>query len=346
MIVSFVPRQADSSDYAYASGSFSVRRGLLIPVQELRRVSEIGKIDTLIAALNRSVYAPVGSDMSAGEVLARVESTWQSFLAQATRDLPEGFLPYLLATLDEKEYAKAGLAEALLLGGKTGTVSDGKSGEYAAYCVRMRVKGISRELLAESVFGKAFSEGLRVADAGASASDAQTVFDFSFEATLEDLAGAYGHVAVTTYMGGLLKLMLAGHALKMKLRSASGIGAPLERLLPFLKPSIRESLTLTVDSIQGIPWDSLQPGDLVPEASAYALPLGRRYTAEERMQMLEDALDAWLVGRPEATGFEPYGVAVVFAYLIDFRREVWALRRLLKAAASAGVHSRGPGEPS
>lgn len=345
MIALFVPRQADSSDYAYASGSFSVRRGLLVPVQELRRVSETGKIETLVAALNRGVYAPVGSDMSAGEVLARVESTWQAFLKQASHDLPEGFLPYLLATLDEKEYAKAGLAEALL-DADAGAVSDSRSGEYAAYCVRIRAQGASREVLVESVFGKALSEGLNAAESGASASDAQTVFDFSFEATLEELARVYGHAAVRTYMDGLLKLMLAGHVLKMKLRSASGIGAPLERLLPFLKSDIRVSLAAAADRIKDIPWDTLQPVDLVPEALSYVLPVGRRYTSEERMQMLEDALDAWLVGRPEAAGFEPYGVAVVFAYLMDFRREVWALRRILKTAASAGVRSRGPGESS
>jgi len=345
MISPSVPRQAHASDYAYASGSLSVRRGLLIPVQELRRASETGKIDALVAALNRSVYAPVGSDMSAGEVLARVESTWRSSLEQASRDLPEGFLPYLLATLDEKEYAKAGLADALL-GGDAGTRSDSRSGEYASYCLRIRAEAASREVLAESVFGKALSEGLKAAEAGASASDAQTVFDFSFESTLEGLAKAYAHPAVTAYMDGLLKLMLAGHALKMKLRSASGIGAPLERLLPFLKRDVREALSATVDRIQGVSWDSLQPADLVPEASGYVLPMGRRYTSEERMQMLEDALDGWLVGRPEAGGFEPYGVAVVFAYLMDFRREVWSLRRLLKTAESAGVRTRGPGESS
>jgi len=131
MIASFVPHQANPVDYAYASGSFSVRRGLLIPVQELRRASETGKTESLFAALNRSVYAPIATDMSAGEVLARVESTWRAFLVQASRDLPEGFLPYLLATLDEKEYAKAGLAEALL-GGDGGVCTDGTSGEYAA----------------------------------------------------------------------------------------------------------------------------------------------------------------------------------------------------------------------
>lgn len=345
MISSFVPHQADASDYAYVSGSFSVRRGLLIPVQELRRVSETGKIDVLAVALNRSVYAPVGGDMPASEVLARVESTWRSLLEQASPDLPEGFLPYLLATLDEKEYAKAGLAEALL-GGDAGTGSESRSGEYASYCLRIRAEGASRDVLMESVFGDALSEGLRAADAGASASDAQTVFDFSFEATLEGLARAYGHAAVVAYMDGLLKLMLAGHALKMKLRSASVIGAPLERLLPFLKSDIRVSLAATADRIKDIPWDTLQPVDLVPEASSYVLPVGRRYTSEERMQMLEDALDAWLVGRPEAAGFEPYGVAVVFAYLMDFRREVWALRRILKTAASAGARSPRPGESS
>jgi hypothetical protein len=345
MITSVVPRQADSGDYAYASGSFSVRRGLLIPVQELRRASETGKIDALAVALNRSVYAPIAGDMPAGEVLARIESTWRSFLEQASHDLPEGFLPYLLATLDEKEYAKAGLAEALL-GTDAGTGFDSRSGEYSAYCLRIRAEGASREVLMESVFGDALSEGLNAAESGASASDAQTVFDFSFEATLDELARVYDHAAVRTYMDGLLNLMLAGHALKMKLRSASGIGAPLERLLPFLKPDIRVSLAAIVDRIRDIPWDTLQPVDLVPEASVYVLPVGRRYTSEERMQMLEDALEAWLVGRPEAAGFEPYGVAVVFAYLMDFRREVWTLRRILKTAASAGVRSLRPGESS
>lgn len=345
MIPLLVPHQADASDYAYASGSFSVRRGLLIPIQELRRASETGKIDGLIAALNRSVYAPIASDASAGDVLARVEHTWRSFLEQASRDLPEKFLPYVLATLDEKEFAKAGLAEALL-GGRAGTRSSGQSAEYASYCLRIRAEGASRELLLESVFGSALSDGLVAADAGASASDAQTVFDFSFEATLEKLATAYGHVSVTAYMGGLLKLMVAGHALKMKLRGASGIGAPLGRLLPFLKSDVREALAVTVKRTQDIPWDSLQPVDLVPEASGYVLPVGRRYTAAERMQMLEDALDGWLVARPEAAGFEAYGVPVVFAYLMEFRREVWALRRLLKASASAEVRMREPGELS
>lgn len=342
MIAPFIPHQTDSSNYAYASGSFSVRRGLLLPVQELRRASQTGKTESLLAALNRGAYAPIGSDMSAGEVLARVESTWQAFLAQATQDLPESFLPYLLATLDEKEYAKAGLAEALL-GEDAGVRTDGTSSGYAAYCVRIQTEGSSPELLAESVFGPSLSEGLKAAQAGASASDAQTVFDFSFEATLESLARTYGHPAVMVYMDGLLKLMLAGHALKMKLRSTSGVGAPLERLLPFLKPEIRVSLALIVARIQGISWDTLQPADLVPEASTYVLAVGRRYTPEERIQMLEDALDSWLIGRPEATGFEPYGVAVVFAYMMDFRREVWSLRRLLKAAASTGLHVDGSG---
>jgi len=337
MTAPFIPHQADSSDYAYASGSFSVRRGLLVPIQELRRASQAGKAESLLAALNRSVYAPIGNDMSAGEVLARVESTWQAFLVQATRDLPERFLPYLLATLDEKEYAKAGLAEALP-GGDAGVDTDGTSSEYAAYCVRIQTEGSSPELLAESVFGPSLSEGLKAAQVGASASDAQTVFDFSFETTLDGLARIYGHPAVMAYIDGLLKLMLAGHALKMKLRSTSGVGAPLERLLPFLKPEIRVSLALIVERIQGISWETLQPADLVPEASTYILAVGRRYTPEERIQMLEDALESWLVGRPEATGFEPYGVAVVFAYLMDFRREVWSLRRLLKAAASTGLH--------
>jgi len=295
-----------------------------------------------LAALNRSVYAPIGNDMSAGEVLARVESTWQAFLVQATRDLPERFLPYLLATLDEKEYAKAGLAEALL-GGDAGVGTDGTSSEYAAYCVRIQTEGSSPELLAESVFGPSLLEGLKAAQAGASASDAQTVFDFSFETTLDGLARIYGHPAVMAYMDGLLKLMLAGHALKMKLRSTSGVGAPLERLLPFLKPEIRVSLALIVERIQDISWETLQPADLVSEASTYVLAVGRRYTPEERIQMLEDALESWLVGRPEATGFEPYGVAVVFAYLMDFRREVWSLRRLLKAAASTRPRVDGPG---
>ena len=342
MIAPFIPHQADSSDYAYASGSFSVRRGLLVPVQELRRTSQAGKAESLLAALNRSVYAPIGNDMSAGEVLARVESTWQAFLVQATRDLPERFLPYLLATLDEKEYAKAGLAEALL-GGDAGGGTDGTSSEYAAYCVRIQTEGSSPELLAESVFGPSLLEGLKAAQAGASASDAQTVLDFSFETTLDGLARIYGHPAVMAYMDGLLKLMLAGHALKMKLRSTAGVGAPLERLLPYLKPEIRVSLALIVERIQGIPWDTLQPADLVPEASAYVLAVGQRYTPEERIQMLEDALESWLVGRPEATGFEPYGVGVVFAYLMDFRREVWSLRRLLKAAASTRPRVDGPG---
>jgi hypothetical protein len=342
MIAPFIPHQADSSDYAYASGSFSVRRGLLLPVQELRRGSQTGKAESLLAALNRGAYAPIGSDMSAGEILARVESTWLAFLAQAARDLPESFLPYLLATLDEKEYAKAGLAEALL-GGDAGARTDGISGEYAAYCARIQAGGSSPGLLAESVFGVSLADGLKAAQAGASASDAQTVFDFSFETTLEGLARIYGHPAVMTYMDGLLKLMLAGHALKMKLRSASGVGAPLERLLPFLKPELRVSLALIVERIQGVSWDTLQPADLVPEASACVLAVGRRYTAEERMQMLEDALESWLVGRPEAMGFEPYGVAVVFAYLMDFRREVWSLRRLLKTAASAGLRVDGSG---
>jgi hypothetical protein len=341
MIAPLIPHQADSSDYAYASGSFSVRRGLLLPVQELRRAPQEGKAESLLAALNRSVYAPIASDMSAGEVLARVESIWQAFLVQATRDLPEDFLPFLLAALDEKEYAKAGLAEALL-GGNGGSFTDGTSGEYAAYCERIR-QGGSPELFSESVFGVSLAEGLKAAQAGASASDAQTVFDFSFEATLDGLARIYGHPAVIAYMDGLLKLMLAGHALKMKLRSASGVGAPLERLLPFLKPEIRVSLAMVVERIQGVPWDTLQPVDLVPEASAYVLAVGRRYTPEERLQMLEDALESWLVGRPESAGLEPYGVGVVFAYLMDFRREVWSLRRLLKEAASGGTRVDGSG---
>ncbi|HWQ21561.1 MAG TPA: hypothetical protein VN478_02390 [Clostridia bacterium] len=272
--------------------------------------------------------------------MARVESTWQAFLIQAARDLPESFLPYLLKALDEKEYAKAGLAE-VLLGENGGRRGDRPSGEYAAYCTRIQAEGGTPEVLSESVFGWALSEGIKAAQAGASASDAQTVFDFSFQATLSDLARAYGHPAVMAYVDGLLKLMLAGHALKMKLRSTSGVGAPLERLLPFLDLTVRAELASVAERIEGISWDTLQPVDVVLEASAYVLPVGRRYTPEERLQMLEDALEAWLVGRPEATGIEPYGVGVIFAYLMDFRREVWSLRRLLKAAASARPHVEG-----
>jgi hypothetical protein len=271
--------------------------------------------------------------MSAGDVLARVESTWQAFLVQASRDLPERFLPYVLATLDEKEYAKAGLAEALL-GEDAEVRTDGTSSEYAAYCVRIQTEGSSPGLLKESVFGDALSEGLKAAKAGASASDAQTVFDFSFQATLRNLAAVYGSPAVIGYVDGLLRLMLSGHALKMKLRSGAGIGASLQRLLPFLGLDIRASLTQVSERIQSISWDTLQPTDLVPEASGYPIAVGRRYTPEERMSLLEDALESWLVGRPEAAAAEPYGVAVVFAYLMDFRREVWSLRRLFKAAAT------------
>jgi len=342
MIASIVPHQADASDYAYCSGAFSARRSLLLPVQELRRASESGKTDALVAALNRSAYAPVTSDMSPGDILARVESTWLSFLAQAARDLPEGFLPFLLGALDEKEYAKAGLAQALL-DGDGGSFTDATSGEYAMYCERIQKAGSSPELLSESVFGVALSDGLRAAQVGASTSDAQTVFDFSFQATLGGLAMLYGSPAVIGYVDGLLKLMLSGHALKMKLRGGSGIGAPLQRLLPFLRPDIQVSLVLLSEHVRDISWDVLQPADLVPEASAYVLAVGRRYTAEERMDMLEDALESWLVGRPEAAAAEPYGVPVVFAYLMDFRREVWAMRRLFKAAAAMELRVDGSG---
>lgn len=333
MIASIVPHQANASDYAFASGAFSARRSLLIPPEELQRAAESGRVDSLVTSLNRSAYAPVGSDMTAGDVLARVESTWLTFLAQAAHDLPEDFLSTLLLALDEKEYAKAGLAQALLAA-NVGSSTDATSGEYAAYCERIQRAGSSEELLAESVFGAALSAGLKAAQAGASISDAQTVFDFSFQATLHDLAAIYESPAVTGYVDGLLKLMVSGHALKMKLRSAAGIGASLQRLLPFLGPEIRASLVLVSDRIQDISWDTLQPVDLVPEASGYVLAVGRRYTAEERMGLLEDALESWLVGRPETAAAEPYGVAVVFAYLMDFRREVWSLRRLFKAAAA------------
>jgi hypothetical protein len=270
--------------------------------------------------------------MTAGDILARVEGTWLDFLAQASRELPEDFLPTLLKALDEKEYAKAGLAQALLEA-NVGPSTDAISGEYAAYCERIERTGSSEELLSDSIFGPALSDGLKAAQAGASASDAQTVFDFSFQATLRNLAAVYGSPAVIGYVDGLLKLMLGGHALKMKLRSGAGIGASLQRLLPFLGPDIRASLTQVSERIQSISWDTLQPTDLVPEASGYPLAVGRRYTPEERMSLLEDALESWLVGRPEAAAAEPYGVAVVFAYLMDFRREVWSLRRLFKAAA-------------
>ncbi|MCE5193556.1 MAG: hypothetical protein ABFD13_01535 [Candidatus Cryosericum sp.] len=342
MIASIEPHQADAREYAYASGAFSARRSLLLPVQELRHASETGETGSLVPALNRSAYAPVTSDMSPGDILARVESTWLAFLARAARDLPEGFLPFLLAALDEKEYAKAGLAQALL-GGTDGSLTGATSGEYAVYCKRIQKAGNSAEVLAESVFGVALSHGLKAAEAGASTSDAQTVFDFSFQDTLGGLARAYGNPAVIGYVERLRRLMLSGHALKMKLRGGSGIGAPLQRLLPFVEPDIQVTLVSISEHIQDISWDTLQPADLVPEASAYVLPVGRHYTADERIDMLEDALGSWLVGRPEEASAEPYGVAVVFAYLMDFRREVWALRRLFKAAAAMELGEGNPG---
>lgn len=334
MITFATPRQAHPADYAFASGAFSARRSLLLPVQELRNALGSGKIDVLIGALNRSAYAPVTGETSPADILARVESTWIAFLDQARRDLPEGFLPFLLQALDEKEYAKAGLAQALL-GGVAGFATDAVSGEYAAYCIQIQSAGIATDLLSESVFGGALSDGLRAARAGASISDAQTVFDFSFQSTLAHLAREYDAPVVTEYVDSLLKLMVSGHALKMKLRGGSGMGAPLQRLLPFLRQDIQTSLASTSERIRDISWDTLQPADLVPEAFSYVLPVGRRYTAEERMDMLEEALDAWIVGRPETAAAEPYGVPVVFAYLADFRREVWLLRRLFKAAAAA-----------
>jgi hypothetical protein len=334
MIPTLIPHQADSSAYTYMSGSFSVRRGLLLPMQELRETAHSGKFETLVVALNRGSYAPMANDASASDVLARVEGVWRETLAQASRDLPEPFLPYMLSVLDEREYAKAGLAECLL-GGQTRSSSGTLGGEYAAYCQKIQASaGHAKEVLSESVFGSSLGEALDAAAAGASASDAQTVFDFSFSSTLTGLAKQYGHPAVIAYTAGLLKLMVAGQALKVKLRSGAHAGASIERLMPFLKPEVQISLAAVLEHIQPISWDMLQPVDLVPEALAFALSVARHFTADERLVMLEDALDAWLVGSIESAGYEPYGVTVVFGYLIDFRREVWALRRLLKEAAA------------
>ena len=336
MMPPVVPRQAEPPAYAYASGSFSVRRGLLLPVYELRQAAA-GRTEALLALLNRGVYAPVAPDLSPAEALARVEASWQAFVSQASRDLPEGFLPYVLAALDEKEYAKAGLAKALL--GDVLNVTDERSDEYAAYCLHLRASGYSGPVLAETVFGSALADGLRAAEQGASCSDAQTVFEFSFENTLEALAMEYAQPSVLVYIRGLRDLMIAGHALKAKLRSTAGVGVAVDRLLPFLEPAIQTALDESVARIQGISWDNLQPSDLVPEASMVALPVGRRYRPEERIALLEDALDSWLVERTQATASEPYGVTVVFSYLMDFRREVRLLRRLLKAAASRDVRT-------
>jgi hypothetical protein len=339
MIPTFIAHQADSSAYAYMSGSFSVRRGLLLPVQDLREAAHGGKLETLVVALNRGSYAPIANDASAGDVLARVEGVWRETLAEASRDLPEPFLPYVLSVLDEREYAKAGLAERLL-DGQTRSSSGTLGGEYAAYCQRIQASaGHAKEVLGESVFGSSLREALDAAAAGASASDAQTVFDFSFASTLAAVAKQYGQPAVIAYMAGLLKLMLAGQALKVKLRSGAHAGASIQRLVPFLKPEVQVSLTAVLKRIQPVSWDMLQPADLIPEASAFALPVARHFTADERLVMLEDALDAWLVGSIESAGYEPYGVTVVFGYLIDFRREVWGLRRLLKEATAAVLRS-------
>jgi hypothetical protein len=346
MIATFTPHQADPSAYAYVSGAFSVRRGLLLPMQELRQAARDGKLETLVVALNRGSYAPIANDASAADILARVESVWRASLTQASRDLPESFLPYLLSVLDEREYAKAGLAEYLIMG-QTGSSSGSLGEEYTAYCEKILASAEhAKEVLSESVFGPSLREALDAAAAGASASDAQTVFDFSFVSTLAGLAKQYGHPAVIAYTAGLLKLMVAGQALKVKLRSGAHAGASIERLVPFLKPEVHVSLTAVVERIQPISWDVLQPADLVPAASAFALSVARHFTADERLVMLEDALDAWLVASIESAGYEPYGITVVFGYLIDFRREVWALRRLLKEAAAAALRSDGTGDAS
>jgi len=340
MMPPVVPAQAEPPAYAYASGSFSVRRGLLLPVYELRQAAS-GRTEALLALLNRGVYAPVAVDLSPTEALARVEASWQAFVSQASRDLPEGFLPYVVAALDEKEYAKAGLAKALL--GDTLGVADERSDEYAAYCLRLRGSRYSGQVLAETVFGSALADGLKAAEQGASCSDAQTVFEFSFESTLEQLARKYAHPSVLVYIRGLRDLMIAGHALKAKLRSGAGVGVAVDRLLPFLEPQVRDALSAAITRVQGISWDNLQPSDLVPEASMVVLPVDRRYTPEERIGLLEDALDSWIVDRTQATASEPYGVTVVFSYLMDFRREVRLLRRLLKAAASRDVRAASAG---
>lgn len=339
MILPIIPHQADPVAYTYVSGSFSVRRGLLLSIQELRYASAAGKMDGLIAALNRGSYTPISNDASPGGILARVEGMWKDLLARASRELPEPFLPYVLTVLDEREHAKAGLAEYLVEGTdlrSTETVLH----EYAAYCRRIRTFATnSPEIMRESVFGPALRDALDAAESGASYSDAQVVFDFSLVQSLGTLARQYGHPAVISYVDGLRTLMIAGQALKAKLRSEMRSGAAIERLLPFLEISISERVCAVLDKISLLSWDMLQPGDLVVEASGIVLPSDRHYTPNERLLMLEDALDVWLVKCIESTGYEAYGVTVVFAYLVDFRREVWALRRLLKEAAAEALQS-------
>ncbi len=340
MIAGCIPHQADPGAYAYVSGSLSVRRGLLLPVQELRQAASGGKLDTLVTVLNRGSYAPIPNDAPASDILARVESVWHESLAQISRDLPEPFLPYVLSVLDEREYAKAGLAECLL--GEQ--AQNGMSGEYAEYCRDILSSAAhAKEILSKSVLGPSLQDALDAAGKGASSSDAQTVFDFSFVSVLAELAKRYGHPAVIAYMAGLIKLMEAGQALKVKLRSGTHAGTSIERLMPFLTSDIQTSLASIVERIHAIPWDALQPADLVMEASAFVLPTARHFTANERLVMLEDALDAWLVRSIASSGYEPYGVTVVFGYLMDFRREVWALRRLLKEAAAAELQPDGDG---
>ncbi len=340
MIVSYTPHQADPKEYAYVSGSFAVRRGLLLPVQELQSVPRT--IEALVTLLNRGVYAPMGAILTAQDALMHVEDVWRRFLERTARDLPEPFLPYVLKILDERDYAKAGLAGFLLYGDKCPAKMTGLAAEYGEYCSRLEKAGEKASLLfKETFFGRSLADGLRSSQRDASASDAQMMFDLSVSEELHRLAVAYGHPSVIAYSDGLLDLVLAGYVLKLKLRSSSGVAVSAERSFAFADLGARAKLTALAEHVQPIAWDMLQPRDLVGPAVVADLPTDRRYTKGQRLRMLEDSLETWLVDYTRSSDAEPYGVTMVFAYMIDFRREVWTLRRLLRSAVLIESAQRG-----
>jgi hypothetical protein len=342
MIGSCKPRQSYPEAYAYAAGSYAVRRGFLLTPDDLRRTPAEGAAEFLIGLVNRGSYGAVSSGTPLLEVVAIVEEAWRSFLARAEQDLPEPFLPYLLRILAEKEYAKAGLAAWSLYGTSLPSSISGPTREYAEYC-RLLQNTVADSDAAdqESVFADALREGLSVWRAGGLAQESQTVFDLSFvTGTLRSLAVQYAYPAIINYVDSILDTMIAGLALKAKLRSEAGMGLPAEGLFRWIPKETAARLRNVNDRVRDTAWESIQPEDLVPTSMAEQISSAPRYTQSGRMAILAEMLDEAASREISSLGTEPYGVGVIFSYMMDFRREVWSLRRQLRSVDAGGTHLR------
>lgn len=330
MIPELVPHQANPADYTYASGIFSVRRGRFLPASDLRRLRERPDVRAVAALMEHGLYGQIETSAGAHELLQRVEETWGSFLVEAAGLLPEPFLPQLLGIVEEKEYAKAGLAAWLLYGPKMHNHLRGTALAYAELCGRLRADEAGAAPMRESVFSVPLSEGLDAAHGGASFSGAQEVFDAAVVDMLHRLATAYGSEAVQGYVTELGRLMVVGLALKAKLRSELTGVSLHEDVGKILPPQLIEQLDAVTQRIAGIPWSKLQPAQLMPELRAGDLPAVPHTDPGTRIALLSDALDAALSEQMSGIVAEPYGTAVVFRYMMDFRYEVSTLRCLLK----------------